>query len=189
MVARAKAKAKTSASNGARVRTAKPRTSALEVGDSVRLVGLEAFAALNGRRGKVVSFDGARQRWQVALEDGVKNVLASNLRKEPESEKPQATPQRMRQVGFFAKAQASPTGRLRSRSVRGSTLELLTFTRQTSPSKQSSKSSCGIEGMDLVVRRLDRLESTLQAAFGKMEGTFPSMNMEPDASSWKTSFL
>lgn len=60
--------------------------------------------------------------------------------------------------------------RLRSRSVRGSTLEQLNFTRQCSPMlKQASGPSLG-EGCDVVVEKIHRLlESSLQKAFGRFE--------------------
>ena len=60
--------------------------------------------------------------------------------------------------------------RLRSRSVRGSTLEQLNFTRQCSPMlKQASGPSLG-EGCDVVVEKIHRLlESSLQKAFCRFE--------------------
>ncbi len=61
--------------------------------------------------------------------------------------------------------QAISGTRLRSRSVRGSTLEQLNFTRQSSPMLKAASGPSG-EGCDVVVEKIDRL---LEKAFGRFE--------------------
>ena len=107
VMAKAKAKAKqarTAASKSGVVRGQKETPSLFVPGDAVYLVGLEAFAQLNGERGILLAYDAESKRWQVDLENGIgiKNVLLSNLSKVPKVEsvqsvpasQPQATPQR-----------------------------------------------------------------------------------------------
>ena len=67
-------------------------------------MGLQSCAELNGEYGTLLSYDAERQRWQVELSVGVKNVLVSNLNRTPCTpgkpeilempQKPQATPLR-----------------------------------------------------------------------------------------------
>jgi len=57
-------------------------TAHLTAGTYVSLVGLEAYADLNGQQGHLVAFNAERDRWQVLLKSGaLKNVRAVNIQK------------------------------------------------------------------------------------------------------------
>merc|ERR1719482_268387 len=57
--------------------TATVADSSFQVGDQVRVVGLQAKPELNGLEGKIVQWDANESRWRVRLQDGTGKMLKS----------------------------------------------------------------------------------------------------------------